>query len=113
MPTDLPRTVQSWTEEIRIANATAVLEPIVQNAAGRAVIVKMDCEGGEWNILPELSRSGLLKRISQLLFEWHDKTPEPLERLLLENGFSTIRRTDHINVALGVIYASKTADGRS
>jgi FkbM family methyltransferase len=107
LPSDLARTVRSWQEEIRIENATTVLTPIVAGAAGRAVIVKMDCEGGEWKILPELARTGVLRSIDQLLFEWHDRTPEPLEQILLKHGFSSIRRTDHINLPLGVIYASR------
>jgi FkbM family methyltransferase len=106
LPTDLPRTVQSWKENIELKASSKVLPEILNSAAGRAVIVKMDCEGGEWNILPDLAQSGLLPRIDQLLFEWHDRTPEPLEKLLVENGFNVIRRTDAPGAVIGLIYAT-------
>ncbi len=106
LPSDLPRTVKSWTESIQLRNVSAILPAILDAAADCAVVVKMDCEGGEWKILPELARSGLLKRIDLLLFEWHDRTPEPLEQILVENGFSAIRRTDVINAQIGLVYAA-------
>jgi FkbM family methyltransferase len=108
LPTDLPRTVQSWKENIELKSSSKVLPEILDSAASRAVIVKMDCEGGEWNILPDLAQSGLLPRIDQLLFEWHDRTPEPLEKILIENGFNVIRRTDAPGAVIGLIYATNT-----
>ena len=69
----------------------------------------MDCEGGEWKILPDLAQAGLLRRIDHMIFEWHDRTPEPLEKILVENGFNVIRRTDMMGAQIGLIYASNVA----
>jgi len=106
LPTNLPRTIQSWKENIELKPARKALPEIFDAAAGRAIIVKMDCEGGEWNILPDLADSGLLDRIDHMIFEWHDRTPEPLEKLLVENGFNVIRRTDALGAKIGLIYAT-------
>jgi FkbM family methyltransferase len=106
LPTNLPRTVASWKENIELRASSKILPEIIDSAPGRSVIVKMDCEGGEWNILPDLATSGLLPRIDQMLFEWHDRSPEPLEQLLVENGFNVIRRTDALGAVIGLIYAT-------
>jgi FkbM family methyltransferase len=106
LPTNLPRSVESWKENIDLKAASKILPEILDSAPGRAVIVKMDCEGGEWNILPDLAQCGLLRRIDQLLFEWHDRTPETLEKLLVENGFNVIRHIDAIDAIIGLIYAT-------
>ena len=44
-----------------------------------------------------------------MIFEWHDRTPEALEQLLVANGFYTVRRIDFLNAPIGLIYASNTA----
>jgi FkbM family methyltransferase len=106
LPTDIPRTVQSWKENIDLKAASKVLPEIFESAGGRAIIVKMDCEGGEWNILPDLAKSGLLNHIDHMIFEWHERTPEPLENLLVENGFTVARRTDALGAKIGLIYAT-------
>jgi FkbM family methyltransferase len=106
LPKDLPRSVESWKEQIQLRGVSQVFPEILGSAGDCAVILKMDCEGGEWKILPELARSGLLKRIHFMVFEWHERTPEPLEKLLIENNFSVVRRTDLINAPIGLIYAT-------
>ena len=53
-------------------------------------IVKMDVEKGEWEIIPQLISSGILKRVRQLYFEFHSaQSAERLSiiRQLYEIGF--------------------------
>ena len=38
-----------------------------------------------------------------------DRTPEQLEQLLVEQGFTVIRRTDAVGAEVGLIYAARTA----
>ena len=73
------------------------------------LIVKMDCEGAEWEILPKLKESGVLNRVTHLLLEWHFETPEPIERILLDSGFSVIRRSTPGSSPLGLLYATRVA----
>ena len=108
LPSELPRT-KSWKEEIQLRNAAQVLPPIFDSASGKSIVVKMDCEGGEWSILPELAKTGLLRRIDHISMEWHDRTPEPLEKLLVENGFNVLRRMDHLDAKIGLIHATQVA----
>jgi FkbM family methyltransferase len=108
LPANLPRNAESWKENIDLKASSKIFPEILDSAAGCSVIVKMDCEGGEWNILPDLAQSGLLPRIDQLLFEWHDRNPDPLEKLLVQNNFSVIRHIDAIDAKIGLIYATNT-----
>lgn len=56
------------------------------------VIVKLDCEGAEYEIMATLIETGLIKRVSGFLMEYHNVSPEKngqlLESLLTQNGFA-------------------------
>lgn len=56
-----------------LRDAASVLRPIVEQARdkGRDVILKVDCEGGEFDIFRSLAEAGLFDRISAVLCEWH------------------------------------------
>lgn len=69
------------------------------------IVVKMDCEGGEYEILEVLSKSGVINKIDYLMLEWHDKGAEFLEDILNENDF--IFFSHRLAVNSGMIYAVK------
>ena len=49
-----------------------VLTPIINEHYGkRKIILKIDCEGSEYEILEKLLDSGLLGKIDIIIFEWH------------------------------------------
>ncbi len=58
-------------------------------------LLKIDCEGGEYDILPAISPE-LLERIQNIVFEWHE-TPgyrpklAGIEEQLSDNGFKVVR----------------------
>ncbi len=58
---------------------------------GQPVVVKMDCEGAEYELLEQMERSGLLDRITGFLMEYHNvsglKNVSYLETLLARNGY--------------------------
>jgi FkbM family methyltransferase len=54
----------------------------------RIDLLKLDCEGAEWDILP--ASESILPRVRQICMEYHregDWTPERLSRWLTERGF--------------------------
>jgi|WetSurMetagenome_2_1015567.scaffolds.fasta_scaffold37079_2 FkbM family methyltransferase len=73
-------------EIIEVQQASRVLRPILERHHEK-VFLKMDCEGAEKEILPDLEKSHLLSRIDIIILEWHFENPSPLVELLERNGF--------------------------
>ena len=67
--------------------------------------LKIDCEGGEYEIIDKLDLDGLLDQVNVLIIEWHDKGAEHIEDILIKNKFKIFSRVLETNS--GIIYASK------
>ena len=91
--------------EVQIEDASAEFEAIVAANPGKKLIVKMDCEGGEYEILEGLYASGLIQSIDILLLEWHDRGSDQLEKILLDSGFDFFSK--NFDELTGMIYAFK------
>ena len=100
--------------DLRIETATlrraseAFKELIAQGS--QPIIVKMDCEGAEYEILEDLADSGVLKEIAALIIEWHDRGPAPLADLLLMNGYWIWTSRVEGTRDLGLLYAVAFVD---
>lgn len=75
-------------EMVEIRDATVICDSISSSYPGTEVILKMDCEGSEYEILKSLSSSGRLRSIRAVMIEWHRKGPEKIVSYLQRDGFS-------------------------
>lgn len=91
--------------EIAIKNISEVLPDLMAKHIGQQKVLKIDCEGAEYEILQKLNDANLLKHIDVLLIEWHDKGAQLLEDLLTANDFKVVSR--HLTSITGMIYAFK------
>ena len=91
--------------EIYIKNIGDVLPDLVAKHSEKKRVLKIDCEGAEYEILQELSEVNLLNDIDVLLIEWHDKGAKILEDILIANGFWVVSR--QLTAISGMIYALK------
>ena len=91
--------------EVQIESATIEIGRIVADNVNMKIIVKIDCEGAEYEILEELYVSGMINNIDVILLEWHDKGSEIIEEILLQSGFNYFSRRS--NKATGMLYAFK------
>lgn len=91
--------------EVQIEDATLEIGKIVKDAKDRKIIVKMDCEGGEYEILENLYKSGMINQIDVLVLEWHDKGSQIIEEMLINSGFNFFSRS--FDSITGMIYAFK------
>ncbi|RZK39381.1 MAG: FkbM family methyltransferase [Pedobacter sp.] len=56
---------------VKIKEASKIINQIIKENPGENVLIKMDCEGAEYEILENLKESGVLNSISMLILEWH------------------------------------------
>ncbi len=87
---------------IELKSAPETLKTILENNDSK-VILKIDCEGSEYEIFEALNKHGLMKKIDYIMLEWHFKGEQPLLDILEQNGFASFSRT--IFYDLGLIYA--------
>ena len=75
-------------------------------------VLKIDCEGAEFEILQDLQNNNLLQKIDLVLLEWHWGCYEQLKELFLNSGFTLTCRHD-IPGKQGVIIACRTEFNRN
>lgn len=66
-------------------------------------VVKMDCEGSEYEIMQRLDETNLLPNIRVIIIEWHDEGAKKIEDILISNNFVVFSRNLTINS--GMLYA--------
>lgn len=90
-------------EKIELKKASNEIDAICNEYRDQLKILKIDCEGSEYQIIPDLFAAGTLKRINFILMEWHHKGPEPLVQVLNDAGFAIISHDPYSR--FGQIYA--------
>lgn len=90
--------------KVQIKDVDEVLDPIIQSNRDCKIVIKMDCEGAEYEIMKRLNNK-LLKKMDIIILEWHDFKAEPLEAILRENNFSVFSR--NLDSISGIISAVK------
>jgi FkbM family methyltransferase len=89
--------------QVIIKDASVQLRKIIDDNPNVKIIVKMDCEGGEYDIFDNIANSGILKEVDCLMMEWHDKGASEIEKHLKKNGFTFFSQGLAYNS--GMIYA--------
>ena len=92
--------------EVEIRNASTVLEEIIQRHNDHFFVCKIDCEGGEYEIVNNLFSSNLIQNIGMFIIEYHDVGPDVLQDVFFKKGFITIIKKTAPH--LGIIYAFNT-----
>jgi FkbM family methyltransferase len=107
-------TDQGQVEIIQIRDAANFIAPLAERARrdGLDLIIKMDCEGSEFDIFETLVANDLLSSINAIVIEWHkwwspDKSQMNLVIPLQEAGFIVIDKTDTSNPHAGLVYAAR------
>ena len=90
---------------VQICNASQKIQEIITNNPNEKIVIKMDCEGAEYEIFEDLAASSVLDTISIIMLEWHDKGPQAIEKVLRKNNFSFFSR--NLTPISGMIYAYK------
>ncbi len=91
--------------EVSIRDVSEVLTKIQHDNKGKKIVVKMDCEGAEYEIFENLAKSGVLDNIDVFMIEWHDKGANDIEQALQKASFNCFSR--NLGPNSGMIYAYK------
>ncbi|MFH0820317.1 MAG: FkbM family methyltransferase [Candidatus Peregrinibacteria bacterium] len=90
---------------------TTTLERIMEkNGIGRCDLVKMDCEGAEFEILYNTPKT-IFDRIPHIFLEYHDwvegQSSEKLKQFLKNQGYRVEKYPNHKMKELGFLWCSK------
>jgi len=91
--------------EVEIRDVGEVVDLVKENHSEFDIIMKIDCEGGEYEIIERLGALNMLGKIKLFMIEWHDLGAHPLEKIFLKEGFELISKNLEPNS--GMIYAFK------
>jgi len=99
-------TNKSEERRVKLREASAEIKEITGICSEQLLLVKMDCEGAEYEILQNLYDTQTLHLIDVLIIEWHDKGAEKIEELLIEASFNITSR--QLSPISGIICAQKS-----
>jgi len=93
-------------EKIEIQATGQVTKGILEKHPEASFVLKIDCEGAEYDILPAIEQTGLMNQVKMVMIEWHLHGPDALLDILKRNGFTTFSLSPLADKA-GMIYAMK------
>jgi len=92
------------TEEIEIRPVAEEVLKVKKDFPDYDIVLKVDCEGAEFEIIASLARDNLLSVISVILLEWHNKSPLEILQTLKNSNFTVLLKDD-VNQNIGMLYA--------
>lgn len=95
----------SFKRKVVLKEASKVLSPIIELNRESRFVVKMDCEGAEYEIFDNLLKSGLINYINIFMIEWHDKGADYINSILTNSNFTVFN--NYLTPVSGMIYAVK------
>jgi FkbM family methyltransferase len=93
-------------ETATLKRASKILTPIFARH-GKNIMLKIDCEGGEREIIPDLAKFELLGHVSVIIMEWHNGIVQPLEDLVKKHGFNVRIYNENKEAKTGMLYGER------
>jgi FkbM family methyltransferase len=93
-------------QEVSVRDISVVFDEIISKANSCDVVVKMDCEGEEFNLIKSLATSRKLEKLNVLIIEWHYTRPNEIENTLKDFNFRVFSQT-FSSMDSGMIYACR------
>lgn len=91
---------------VSIKDVSIELNRIIEENKEKKIILKIDCEGAEYEIIEKLFTSNILDSFVCIMIEWHVKGPKKLLELLESKNYYSFSFNEH-DQTIGMIYATK------
>lgn len=91
--------------ELKISDVYDALKIFIEEKNIRKII-KIDCEGAEYEIIERLHQMNCINAFDVYMIEWHIHGPQQIKDLLIKNDFA-VHSTDEFEKGAGMIYAYK------
>lgn len=91
--------------EIEIKEAGEILKNIIEANKDKKIIMKIDCEGSEYNIFESMEKFQLIDKIDVFLMETHDGREQEIESYLKKYHFIYFNQYLGGPAGLGMLYA--------
>lgn len=95
----------SYLDTITLRDISEVLLDVIKQYPNKKRIMKIDCEGSEFEIFDKLDEKKLFYALDVLIVEWHYRDKHILENILMKNNYYYIVTKESENI--GMIYAFK------
>lgn len=95
---------ERFKKRIRIIDASLALEEIIDKNLDSEIVMKIDCEGSEYDVVESLYDKNILKRISAIMIEWHNFEKNKILFDLLTLSNFRILNTSPYGRNIGMIY---------
>jgi FkbM family methyltransferase len=95
------------TETVPLLSLADIVAQISQQHPGLPVLLKLDCEGAEYDLVPLLQKNQLHQHIAALMIEWHVKGSQPLTDVLTACGYTCFTPGIVAAQPTGFVYAVK------
>jgi FkbM family methyltransferase len=92
--------------KVEIKDAANEINEIINLHKDSKIILKLDCEGAEYEILESLGEKNIIDKIDLILIEWHQKGPDEILKTLLKKEYKVISLNEK-NKIIGMVYAIK------
>ena len=96
---------QKELAQLYIKDVSNVIEKYKHNFSDKK-IVKIDCEGSEYEIFDQLDKNNQITTFDYYLIEWHIKGPESIINILKKHNYKILSFNESAN-DIGMIYAFK------
>lgn len=92
---------------VKILKADEEIDRIIGQCKGDFIVLKLDCEGSEYDVLSVLDRSKVLEKIDIVLMETHDFREKEAIDVLRGNNFIVFHQFMGTAEGLGMVYATR------
>ena len=92
-------------EEMQIKPAAELLNEVLLKEHEKQIVIKMDCEGAEFDIIKNLKQHDLLRAVDIWMIEWHEKEPYEIIETFKAIGLRLFKM--NYSSSVGMIYAVK------